>query len=124
MAWKGVLVLETCGLRGFGTNVNDKPIRCSNALEGHHLLSKSKYRGAKAVKKYVAKHPEVFIADVCSIHNGATKLADTPAARRLLLEAKVELLTEEYVKSVWAEIPWKVAPPELSYAGIMSCPLP
>ena len=54
LAWKGVLVLEICGLRGFGTNVNGKPIRCSNALEGHHILSKSKYRGAKAVKKYVA----------------------------------------------------------------------
>ena len=115
--------METCGLINFGTNVNGKVIRCSQSLEGHHILSKSKYRGAKAVKAYVAKHPEVFIADVCSVHNGATKLADTPAARRILLEAKVELLGEEYVRSVWNGLPWKVPPHELSYDAIMACPL-
>ncbi len=112
-----------CELRGFGTNVLGKPIHCSPALDGHHLINRAKFKRGSKVDKYIKKHPEVFFSDVCSIHN-RDKWADTPAARRLLLEAKVELLGEEYVKSVWAEIPWKVPPPELSYDGIMSAPLP
>lgn len=116
--------METCALRGFGTNVNGKVVRCNGRLENHHILSKSKYRGAKDVKKYVDQHPEVFIAQVCSVHNGATKLADTPAARRILLRKKTELLGIDYVKGVWEEIPWKVPPKELSYDGIMAAPLP
>ena len=116
--------MEICGLINFGTNVNGKVIRCSQSLEGHHILSKSKYRGAKAVKKYVKKHPEVFIADVCSVHNGATKLADTPAARRILLGKKNKLLGSDYVRDIWNGAPWKVFPHELRWETIMSCPLP
>ena len=115
--------IELCELRGFGTNVNGKVIKCSNDLHNHHILSKGKFMKSKAVKKYVDKHPEVFLAQVCSVHN-VQRWADTPAARRILLRKKVELFGNGYVRNVWDSTPWKVFPHELLYDSVMVAPLP
>lgn len=115
--------LEVCGLRGYGTNVNGKVIRCSNVVHNHHILNKSKYMKSKDVKKYVKKHPEVFIAQVCSTHN-VDRWADTRVAMRILLGQKNELLGSDYVRDVWDAQPWKVFPPEFEWKRIMACPLP
>jgi hypothetical protein len=115
--------IELCALRGYGVNVNGKNIRCSNVLHGHHILNKSKYRGNKAVAKYVKKHSEVFIAQVCSTHN-VERWADTPAAQRILLRKKSKLLGVDYVKQIWDGAPFKVHHPELSYDSIVAAPLP
>jgi hypothetical protein len=112
-----------CELRGYGVNVYGKNIRCSNVLHNHHILNKSKYRGNKAVAKYVKKYPEIFIAQVCSTHN-VERWADTPAAQRILLRKKSKLLGVDYVKDIWNGAPWKVWHEELSYDSITAAPLP
>lgn len=112
-----------CELWGFGANVLGKVIKCSNALDRHHLINRSKFKRGSAVDKYIEKHPEIFFSDVCGVHN-CDRWADTPVARRILLKRKVDTWGIEYVKSVINGMPWKVAHPELSYKGIMSAPLP
>jgi hypothetical protein len=116
-------MIVLCELRGFATNVLGKEIRCSNTLHSHHILNKAKFAKSKAVKVYVKKHPEVYIAQVCSVHN-VDRWADTPAARRILLRNKNKLLGSDYVKSVWNEAPFKVFPPELKWEAVMVAPLP
>ena len=115
--------IEICELRGFGTNVNGKVIRCSNDLHNHHILGKGKYMKSKAVKAYIKKHPEVFIAQVCSVHN-VDRWADTRPAMRMLLGNKNKLLGSDYVQPIWDGQPYKVFPPEFEWKRIMSCPLP
>lgn len=115
--------MEICGLRGYGNNVKGKVIRCSNTLHNHHILNKSKYMKSKAVKKYIKKYPEVFIAQVCSVHN-VDRWADTRTAMRILLGKKNELLGSDYVQPIWDGQPWKVFPPEFKWKRIMAAPLP
>ena len=120
-----------CELAGFGTNVNGKVIQCGGGIQNHHLLSRSKLtrvlkRDRKA-KKYVEEtHAEIFICKVCAVHNAATKIADSPAARRKLVKGKEEIFGLEYVRDVIDGFQdfLKVPEPMWTHRGIKACPLP
>jgi hypothetical protein len=116
-------MIEVCALRGYGTNVNGKVIRCSSTMHDHHIWNKSKYPKSKKVKAYIKKHPEVFIARVCSVHN-VDRWADQPAARRKMVRQKNELLGSDYVRDTWNAMPYDVFPHEFKWEAVMVAPLP
>lgn len=117
-------MIELCELRNYGTTVSGKKLKCSNNLQNHHLINRGKYSKNKRVKKYIDDNPQIFLTKVCDVHNAQTKLADSKAARKILLRRKVELFGLPYTRTMVNGIPWKVPHHELSYAGIMSFPLP
>ena len=123
--------MDECELAGFGTNVNDKPIECGGGIQNHHLLSRSKltrvFKRDRKAKKYVEEtYAEIFICKVCAVHNAATKLADTPAARRWMTTGKKNTFGIPYTKGVIDGLQdfLKVPEPSWTYRAIMACPLP
>ena len=90
---------------------------CGGPLHKHHIINKSKYRGNAKVKKYINKHPHIFYADVCAIHN-VGRFADTKEAQRFLLMRRCDEWGLHNVMNAVDRIPWKVKPPELSFKGL------
>jgi len=91
---------------------------CGGAIHGHHIINKSKYRGLGHIKKYIDKHPHIFFANVCAVHN-VGRWADTPAARRFLLLRKCDKYGAHNVINAIDNIPWKTKPVELSFDGLV-----
>lgn len=72
------LVPDKCALEGFIIN-------CSGGkFQGHHIINKSETLGNKEGRAILAACPEEIMAQVCSAHN-VGRLADSPAARKILL---------------------------------------
>ena len=76
-----LLIPRGCALSGF-------KIRCVGDLQGHHIINKSMVGGNEAARKILAACPPEIMADCCMGHN-IGRLADTPAARKILLLQKI-----------------------------------
>lgn len=69
---------ERCALEGFIIRCND------GELQGHHIINKTEVLGNSKGRAILAACPPIIMAQVCSAHN-VGRLADSPAARKILL---------------------------------------
>lgn len=72
---------------------------CAGGLQRHHVLNRGKLRNIPGAMKYIEKHSEILLADICAAHN-TSRIADLKKARALLLQARVDLWGQDYVEGV------------------------
>ena len=71
---------------------------CSNIYHRHHLISKGAVRGVKKTEAFKASL-NLLLVPICSNHN-ISKIADTPANRKILLKKLRDLYGEDWCR--WA----------------------
>jgi len=106
------ICFDECWLEGYGHT-------CSSNIQGHHFVSKSKTRRAKAAREGA----EELVVPVCRIANAELKLADTKWAQRVIAERLVAELGREEVERRLA-LAWKIPHPDLTLDGILAGPPP
>ena len=101
-----------CCLRGY-------IIECVGDLQGHHLISKQMARGNDEVRQTLRECPPEIMSNVCMAHN-VGKLADSPAARKILFLQKIAIYDFAHMKNFVDSLPWKIHTHDRTLEGILS----
>jgi hypothetical protein len=114
----GQLVLDpkkgTCALRGF-------LLRCDGPITGQHIISYQMARGNITIHNILKQCDDEIMADCCYRHN-VGKMADAPAARKVLLLQKVHKYgwghMQHYI-NIYIGQHWKLQVKHLTLEGML-----